>query len=141
MYRSAVLGAVLLAVLGCGPSSAQLGQSAQFHLIAANSNNATVIKSRSGIVTSVQLGGVGSAPAYLKFYDKATAPTCGTDIPTKVLIIPAASTAANGGGSNITISLGVAFNIGIGICVVVGIADADNTAVPAATYVINIDWQ
>jgi hypothetical protein len=120
-----------------------LAQSAakQFHLVAANSNNATVLKPQSGVVVGAQLSGIGAAPAYLKFYDKATAPTCGTDTPSKVLMIPAAGTAANGAGSNITISLGAVFNNGIGICVVTGITDADNTSVAAATFQVNIDLE
>ena len=113
----------------------------QFHLIAANSNNATVLKAQSGVVVAAQLSGVGTAPGYLKFYDKATAPTCGTDTPSKVLMIPAASTAANGSGSNVAISLGAVFNNGIGICVVNGITDGDNVSVAAGTFIINIDYE
>ena len=76
-------------------------------------------------------------PAYLKIYDKATAPTCGTDVPVKTLIIPAASTAALGGGSNVNTSEGVLISLGLGICVTAGIADTDNTVVAASTFVIN----
>lgn len=113
----------------------------QFHLVAANSNNSTLLAAGAHNVYSVQLGGVGAAPAYLKFYDKATAPTCGTDTPSKVLIIPAAATAANGGASNVNNPLGSGFVNGLGICVVTGIADNDNTAVAAATFLINFDWK
>jgi hypothetical protein len=113
----------------------------QFHLVAANSNNSTLIAAGSHNVYGAQLGGIGTAPAYLKLYDKATAPTCGTDIPNKVLIIPAAATAANGSASNTAIALGAVHAFGLGICVVLGIADNDNAAVPAATYIVNIDWK
>jgi hypothetical protein len=123
------------------PAAAVSGGATQYHLIAANSNNSTSVKGSAGQVYSVQLSGVGSAPAYLKFYDKATAPTCGTDTPVKVLMIPAASTAANGGGSNVTMSVGANFANGIGICVVTGIADNDNTSVAAATFNINFNYK
>lgn len=113
----------------------------QFHLIAANTNNSTLLKGQSGIILGAQVGGVGSAPAYLKFYDKSTAPTCGTDTPSKVVIIPAAATAANGAASNVSISFGAVFNSGIGICVTTGIADSDNTAPAAATFIINVDYE
>jgi hypothetical protein len=129
----------LLALLAASPAFAQ--QARPFHLVAAATNNATLISAGSHTVFGAQLGGVGAAPAYLKIYDKATAPTCGTDIPVKILIIPAAATAALGGGSNVSTAEGVLISLGLGICVTAGIADNDNTAVAAATYVINIDYK
>lgn len=108
--------------------------------IAANSNNATSLKGSAGIVHAAQVYGVGSAPAYLKLYDKATAPTCGTDTPVKVVMIPAASTAANGAGAIGTV-IDAQFSTGIGYCVVTGIANNDNTSVAAATFAVNIDWK
>jgi hypothetical protein len=105
-------------------------------------NNATGInlKASAGIVWSIQLGGIGSIPIYLKLYDKSTPPTCGTDTPVKRLIIPSASTAANGAGSNISFPAGVKFSTGIGYCVVTGLADAATGAPAAASYLVNIDW-
>ena len=129
----------LLAFLAASPAFAQ--QARPFHLVAAATNNATLISTGSHAVFGAQLGGVGAAPAYLKIYDKATAPTCGTDIPVKTLIIPAAATAALGGGSNVNTAEGVLISLGLGICVTAGIADNDNTAVAAATYLINIDYK
>lgn len=122
--------------------TALIGQGATpYHLVAANSNNSTLISAGQHTVYSVELAGVGAAPAYLKFYDKATAPTCGTDTPVKTLIIPAAATAANGAGSNLTFTVGINVLLGLGICVVTGIADNDNTSVAAATFAVNIDYK
>lgn len=89
-----VIPCVAISGGGCGTPT-------QFHLIAANTNNSTLIAAGSRTVTGAQVSGIGAAPAYLKFYNKATAPTCGTDTPVKVLMIPAASTAANGAVSNV----------------------------------------
>lgn len=136
---------VLAFLVFVGAADAQQAQpsggATQFHLIAANSNNSTLIAAGQHNVYDAQLSGIGSAPAYLKFYDKATAPTCGTDTPTKVLAIPAAATAANGAISNPTIHVGAQFFNGLGICVVTGIADSDNTAPAATTFNINFDWK
>ena len=129
----------LLALLAATPAAAQ--QARPFHLVAAATNNSTLISAGSHSVFGAQLGGLGAAPAYLKIYDKATAPTCGTDVPVKTLIIPAASTAALGGGSNVNTSEGVLISLGLGICVTAGIADTDNTAVAASTFVINLDYK
>ena len=66
MTRMIKLGAVLLAsLLSCGPGLAQssVGGDNQFHLVAANSNNATLIAAGDHTVHGVQLSGVGSAPA------------------------------------------------------------------------------
>lgn len=108
--------------------------------VAANSNNSTSLKASPGIVHAVQVFGVGASPAWVKFYDKATAPACGSDTVVKQVIIPAASTAANGSGAVATV-LDSQFLVGIGYCVVTGIGATDNTAVAASTFVVNIDWK
>lgn len=116
------------------------GGATSVSFVAAATNNATSLAG-ARTVYSVQLGGIGAAPAYLKFYDKATAPTCQSDTIVAQYIIPAASTAANGGGSNISIPVGMAFTTGLAYCVVTGIAANDNTAVAAATYVVTIQYK
>lgn len=140
--------ALLAATLLASPAAAQLGALVEaaapltpFKLIAVNTNNSTSLKAAPGRIEGIELGGIGAAPAYLKLYDKATAPTCGTDVPVKVLIIPAAATAANGAANNVTVPDGFSFLLGIGFCVVTGIADADNTAPAAATFIVNIDYR
>jgi len=121
--------------------SAATGGATQYHLIAAATDNATNVKASAGTVYGVQLAGLGSAPAYLKFYNTNSTPTCASSPLVKTLMIPAASTAANGGGSNVTFPLGVAFTTGISFCVVTGIADNDDNAPAAATYIINFDYK
>jgi hypothetical protein len=108
--------------------------------IVPNNSTGVSLKASAGVVWSIQLGGIGSIPIYLKLYDKAVAPTCGTDVPIKRLIIPAASTPANGAGSNIAFPAGVKFSSGIGYCVVTGLADNSTGAPSAASYLVNIDW-
>lgn len=108
--------------------------------IAANSDNATSLKGSAGIVHAVQVFGIASAPAYLKFYDKATSPTCGSDTIVKQIMIPAASTAANGAGA-VAIQLDAQFSTGIAYCVVTGITATDDTSPTASQLVINIDWK
>lgn len=110
------------------------------HFIAANSDNATNLKASAGIVHDVEVYGIGSAPAYLKFYDIATTPTCGSTAVVKSIMIPAAATAANGAGSNVAI-IDVQFANGIGYCVVTGTADTDDTSPAAATFNINFGWK
>jgi hypothetical protein len=108
--------------------------------IAANSDNATNLKNSAGIVHAVQIYGIGSTPAWLKFYDTSSSPTCNSSTIVKQLLIPANSTAANGAGNNAQV-IDKQFTTGISYCVVTGIAASDDTAVAAATYVVNIDYQ
>jgi len=108
--------------------------------VAANNDNATNLKPSSGIVHAVQVFGIGSAPAWLKFYDKASSPTCASDTIVKQIMIPAASTAANGAGAIGTV-IDAQFSTGISYCVVTGIAANDDTSPAAATFVVNIDWK
>lgn len=108
--------------------------------IAANNTTAVVVKASAGTLYGVQLAGLGSAPAYLKIYN-ATSATCGSGTPVKRLMIPAASTAANGAGSNITFGpVGVNFSTGITYCITTGIGDSDTTAPAASTFLVNLDW-
>lgn len=104
--------------------------------VAAATNNATVIKASAGTVYSIQTSNINaSTPYFIKLYNKATAPTCGTDTPVARFVIPPTN-----GGNNVVLPVGKAFTTGIGMCIVTGIADNDNTAVPAATVLFNVDW-
>jgi hypothetical protein len=108
--------------------------------IAANNTTNVVVKASAGTLYGVQLYGIGSVPAYLKIYN-STSTTCGTGTPVKRLMIPAAATAANGNGSNVSFGpQGIAFSTGITYCVTTGITDADTTAPATNSYLINIDW-
>ena len=108
--------------------------------IVPNNTTAVVLKASAGTLYGVQLAGLGSAPAYLKLYN-ATSATCGSGTPVKRLMIPAASAAANGAGSNISFGpQGIAFGTGITYCVTTGIADTDTTAPAASTFLVNVDW-
>jgi hypothetical protein len=124
------------------PVASTLGGATPYNLIAASGANSTLIGAAGAhTVYGVQLANIAAAPAYLKLYDKATAPTCGSDIPKAVFIIPAAATAALGGGSNVAIPVGKAFALGLGICIVTGIDNSNSTGVAASNVVINIDYK
>lgn len=108
--------------------------------VAPNNTTAVVVKGSAGTLFGVQLAGLGSAPAYVKIYNAATA-TCGSGTPVKRLMIPAAATAANGAGSNVTFGPGLAMSTGITYCVTTGIADTDTTAPAASTFLVNVDFE
>lgn len=91
--------------------------------------NATSVKASAGELYAWYFTNSGSAWRYLKLYDKASAPTVGTDTPILTLGIPP------GGGANCELFYGVSFTLGIAYAVTTGAADSDTTA-PGANEVI-----
>lgn len=65
------------------------------------------------------IANVSASTMYLKLYNKATAPTVGTDTP--ILTIPIAT----GDISVVELSGGIEFPLGLGVGATTGIADAD----------------
>jgi hypothetical protein len=112
----------------------------QSKTISAASTNATSVKGSAGQVYSIQAFNIGAAVAYLKLYNKASAPTVGTDTPVKVLMIPAASSPV-GSGFIYTQVLGLEFATGIAFAITGGIADSNTTAIAANEVVINLDYK
>lgn len=91
--------------------------------------NATSVKASAGEVYGWYFTNSSGSWRYLKLYDKASAPTVGTDTPKMTLGIPP------GGGANMEVFYGVPFASGIAYAVTTGATDADTTA-PAANEVI-----
>ncbi|SRR5258706_1532966 len=94
----------------------------------------SVIKAAKGQVFDIHVSNQAAAARYLKFYDKATAPTA-SDTPIRTYALPATSITA------LPISeAGIEFLVGISIRGTVLIADNDNTAPTANDIVVNIGW-
>ena len=115
-------------------ASATVTGSLLHKLIAAASTNATVVKASAGRVYGYDLSNPSAAWKYVKFYNKATAPVVGTDVPVLVVGIPPNSRAYSDA------VVPIAFTTGISIAIVAGAADADATAVAAADVISNIQY-
>jgi hypothetical protein len=72
---------------------------------------------------------------YLKLYNKASAPTVGTDTPVLTIPIPA------GAAANVEFLGGIAFGTGIGIGVTTGLADNDTGAPGSNEVQVNIFYK
>jgi len=107
--------------------------------IMAASTNATSVKASAGAVYNVTVYNSSSTLAWLKLYNSASAPTCGSGTPVARYLIPAV--ASGGAGSNIDIAAGSAFSTGIAYCVTGLLADADTTATAAGTMAVNITYK
>ena len=90
----------------------------------AATTNATSTKASAGTVWSVVATNVNAAARYLKMYNKASAPTVGTDVPVLTITLPASQSVTIHGGSN-----GIRFGTGIAWALTTGSADSDTAAV------------
>lgn len=102
-------------------------------VVSANTTNSTSVKAKFGKVVGWKCSNVNAATRYLKVYDKATAPTVGTDTPVLTIGIPPA-----GGDCYGLLPDGIDFTNGIGLGIVTGAADNDTTAPAAGEIVINL---
>jgi hypothetical protein len=106
--------------------------------VSAASTNATSVKGSAGKVYAIQASNVNASARYLKLYNKATAPTVGSDTIVKTLIIPG-NTA--GAGTNIVFPTGIEFTTGIAFALTTEATDAGTTGVAASEIVVNIDYK
>jgi len=114
---------ILAAFLFAPPALAQQPGSPVKYLSAASTNSTLVL---AGNVVAKMVFAVNSTatPAFLKLYNKATAPTCGTDIPVTTIPVPVSTSPAV---PPIAMDNGLLFTLGLGFCLTGAIADNDAT--------------
>ena len=96
---------------------------------AAASTNGTSVKASAGDVLRISGRNVAAAARYLKLYNKASAPTVGTDTPVLTEYLPA------GASFELSFPGGYYFSTGIALAMTVNGADADTTALTAGDIV------
>lgn len=104
-----------------------------FRLLSAASTNATSLKGSAGTLYSLYVVNLNAAVRYLKFYNKASSPTVGTDTPVATFPIPASTT---GAGFAINFGPGFDFATGIAYATTTGVADSDTGAVAANEIIV-----
>lgn len=110
------------------------GLSTYSGLISAATTNATSVKSSGGLLCGFQASNTNAAARYLKFYNKASAPTVGTDVPYMApFLIP-----PNSSGIIQTFPFCVNFPTGIAFATTTGVANSDTGAVAANEIIVNI---
>jgi len=92
----------------------------------AASTNAAFIKNAAGTVYNILVSNTNAATRFVKFYNKASAPTVGTDVPIITIAVPPNGTIHADMGT-----LGHRFGTGIAIAITTGSADSDTGAVAA----------
>lgn len=97
--------------------------------------NLAFIKASAGTFFAANFWNAGAATAYVKLYNKTSAPVLASDVPVMVIDIPAGkSWQAN------LCPTGYRFSTGIAIAITGGVADTDTTAVAAAQVKVAIAY-
>ena len=109
--------------------------STAYALVSAATTNAASVKATGGSLFELSLFNATAATVYLKLYNKASAPTVGTDVP--IMTIPVAAGALFNAEFG---RLGKRFNLGIALAITGAAVATDTTVVAAgaqlaATYV------
>lgn len=114
--------------------TASIGGCTPFRLVSAASTNATSLKGSAGKLNVLVITNKNAAPRTVKFYNKATAPTVGTDTPVLTFEVP-----GNTAGAGMVVPIppqGIAFSTGIAYAITTENTDAGTTAVAAGDIVV-----
>ena len=104
---------------------------------AATTNGALVLTGTSGI-QAFYATNEGASVAYVKLYNKATAPTVGTDVPEMTIPVPAAAAGVPGVAMLPIGFTGFRFALGLGIAITRNAVHTDTTAVGAAEVKVKL---
>jgi hypothetical protein len=104
---------------------------------AASTNGALVLTGTSGL-HAFYATNEGASPAYVKLYNKATAPTIGTDVPEMIIPVPAAVGGVPGVANPNIGFQGFRFALGLGIAITGAAAHTDTTAVAAGQVKVKL---
>ena len=96
--------------------------------------NSTLVKASKATLYAYQIFNTTAAVKFVRLYNKASAPTVGTDTPVRRLMIPA------NGVVTFHADEGLSFPLGFGYGATGAIADNDTTALAAADLVFNFDY-
>ncbi len=130
-----------LVLAGIASAYAQAMQPLPFSYISTNSTNSTLVSGSGQNILKWLLATnpTGSIVYYLKLYNKATAPTCGTDTP--VMRIPLLPPSTGNGQTAMSFDE-TKFTAGIGFCITLNLADSDtNAAAAGLTINLGYSWQ
>lgn len=104
---------------------------------AASTNGALILTGTSGL-TSMYCTNTGASVAFVKLYNKATAPVVGTDIPEMIIPIPPMVGGVPGVANPAIGYTPLRFLLGLGIAVTGGMEDTDVTPVAAGQVKVKL---
>jgi hypothetical protein len=107
--------------------------------LSANNTTGINAKNVAGQVYGWTITNINAAARFVKLYNKASAPTVGTDTPVITLAIP--GNTAGAGMVAADFSCGITFGTGIGYGITTGVADNDTGAPAANEVVVNLFYK
>jgi hypothetical protein len=107
--------------------------------LSAASTNSTNVKGSAGQLYGWLITSIDATPVYVKLYNKATAPTVGTDTPVMTLMVPGNTAGAGMVAAEFT--NGIPFGTGIGFAITAAASDADTTAVAANEVIVHLFYK
>ncbi len=116
------------------PAPATTGGLTTYHLVSANSTNATVVKNSAGQLYGWYIYNSNAAARKLVFHNASSTPTAGASVFFS-LMIPGSS------GANVSFEMGIPFSTGISITTVTELADSGTTAVGTSDLIINLFYK
>ena len=123
------------------PGASATGGATPYHLpSSAASTNATSVKTAAGTLYGIEAFNNAAYICYLKIFDKASAPTVGTDVPVKTIPIPPTVGGALGGVVR-SYPVGIVLNNGLAFAITKAVADSDATAVSAGDVNLDLDYK
>lgn len=128
-----VLNSTLTAVPNAGATTTPTGLA---RINSAASTNTTLLKSSSGRIFPGEVCNMAAYDVFLKLYNKASAPTVGTDTPAFTLPVKAGTCNLVNVGA-----FGAPFATGIAYAITKLQADSDTTSVAAGDLVGFLSWQ
>lgn len=105
-----------------------------YHAVSAGSTNAANVKASPGQLYGWRIFNAGSYPVYIKLHNTASTPTAGSGVVQTIGV-------QAGIASESFQPFGIAFDTGIGISIVKGIADNNVTAVLASDCVVDLFYK
>ncbi len=103
-------------------------------LAAAASTNATSVKASAGNLISFVATNTAAYAVFVKFYNKASAPTVGTDVPLYTFMIPTLSTV------QFEPTISKRFSTGLAFAITKLVADSDATVLIANDLLLTYEW-
>lgn len=103
-------------------------------VVSAATTNATSLKASAGNIVNIDVFNVAAYDVFLKIYNKASAPTVGTDTPVWTIPLKTAQGYAR------TFPVGKSLATGIAYAITKLQADSDTTVVVAGDVTGSIDW-
>ena len=109
-----------------------------FFLNSLSGTNGSLIIAGTVGIQSFYATNIGATVAYVKLYNKATAPAVGTDVPEMIIVVPPLASGVPGVATFPIGFNGLRFNLGLGLAITGGSADTDTTAVAAGQVKIKL---